>query len=74
MANTTKFFQRVSVKLSISYIVLVVALVAVGFTGYYAAKVISGNLETLFTRLLPSIDKLIDAIRNGKIEIKRSTS
>jgi methyl-accepting chemotaxis protein len=64
MANSTKFFQRVSVKLSISYIVLVVALVAVGFTGYYAAKVISGNLETLFTRLLPSIDKLIEADRD----------
>ncbi len=64
MANTTKFFQRVSVKLSISYIVLVIALVAVGFTGYYAAKVISGNLETLFTRLLPSIDKLIEADRD----------
>jgi methyl-accepting chemotaxis protein len=64
MANTTKFFQRVSVKLSISYIILVLSLVVVGFAGYYAAKVISGNLETLFVRLLPSIDKLIEADRD----------
>jgi methyl-accepting chemotaxis protein len=64
MSKPTKLFQRVSVKLSLSYAVLVLSLMIIGFTGYYAAKVISSNLEMLFVRFLPSVDALIEADRD----------
>ncbi|KHK00566.1 HAMP domain-containing methyl-accepting chemotaxis protein [Desulfovibrio sp. TomC] len=64
MAKPTKLFHRVSVKLSLSYAILVIALMLVGFTGFYAAKVISSNLDALFGRFLPSIDFLIEADRD----------
>ena len=64
MSQTTRLFHRVSFKLSMSYAVLVVSLVVVGYTGYSAAKIISGNLEMLFVRFLPSVDFLIEADRD----------
>ena len=64
MSKPTKLSHRVSVRLSLSYAILVIALMLVGFTGFYAAKVISSNLETLFVRFLPSVDALIEADRD----------
>jgi methyl-accepting chemotaxis protein len=61
---TTTITSRLSFKLTTSYAILIIALSAVGYTGYYAAKTISGNLETLFTRFLPSVDFLIEADRD----------
>nr|WP_281353987.1 methyl-accepting chemotaxis protein [Solidesulfovibrio aerotolerans] len=64
MSQTTRLFHRVSFKLSMSYAVLVISLIIVGYTGYSAAKIISGNLEMLFVRFLPSVDFLIEADRD----------
>lgn len=64
MSQSTQVFHRVSFKLSASYAILVLSLIIVGYTGYYAAKVISSNLEMLFVRFLPSVDFLIEADRD----------
>ncbi|WP_428566654.1 MAG: HAMP domain-containing methyl-accepting chemotaxis protein [Solidesulfovibrio sp. DCME] len=56
--------RRLGFKLGASYVILVVAIAVVGYTGFYAAKTISDNLDQLFTRFLPSVDFLIEADRD----------
>ncbi|MEA5087508.1 HAMP domain-containing methyl-accepting chemotaxis protein [Solidesulfovibrio sp.] len=63
-SKTRTLFGRLGFRLGASYAILVVAIAAVGYTGYYAARTISDNLDTLFTRFLPSVDFLIEADRD----------
>jgi methyl-accepting chemotaxis protein len=64
MSQSRRLFGRLGVKLAASYAILVVAIIVVGYTGFYAAKTISDNLDQLFTRFLPSVDFLIEADRD----------
>ena len=64
MSQSKTLFGRLGFRLGISYAILVVAIAAVGYTGFHAAKTISDNLDTLFTRFLPSVDFLIEADRD----------
>ncbi len=64
MPRSRNLFQRLSFRLAASYAILVLAISAVGYTGYHAARTISDNLDALFSHFLPSVDFLIEADRD----------
>ncbi|AGW12317.1 putative methyl-accepting chemotaxis protein [Megalodesulfovibrio gigas DSM 1382 = ATCC 19364] len=56
--------SRLSFRLISSYAIIILSLAVVGFTGYYAAKAISGDLGALYARFLPGIITLLEADRD----------